>query len=202
MDKRGIRETELWGAILWVALIVFVTLEGAWLNPWTWPWAVALIAFVGVCWLCMRQYGTAKRRAEDRRKAAVRSRILALSEEQRRDLNALAMRGEMDLSGDDAEEQIEAALRGWPPYRSIVLVASLLLAGCSSDRPRGFEASPLAKSLADRGCVTPAGSFGIESGGVCVPTLPDHMVRDVCDRQVAGEALTPAEDEVAVAHCD
>jgi cobalamin biosynthesis protein CobD/CbiB len=111
MDRRGIYETEFWGAVMWIVLIVFVVAEAAWLRAWTSAWAMGLAVLACVGWLCLVQYGAAKKRSRERRKEAVRAKILALNPQERSHLSELASRGEICLSGDDAEDQIDAALR-------------------------------------------------------------------------------------------
>jgi hypothetical protein len=93
-DKRGIYETELCGVGMRITLILFVVVD-VWLDAWTWGWAIALIVVGLLGWLCVLQHGAARERARQRLKKAVRSKILALSPEQRSDLNALARRGDM-----------------------------------------------------------------------------------------------------------
>jgi hypothetical protein len=114
MDKRGIYETELCGVGMWITLILFVVVD-PFLDAWTWVWAITLIVVGLLGWFWVIQHGTARERARQRLKEAVRSKLLALSPEQRSDLNALARRGEICLTDDDAEDQIDAALRRCSP---------------------------------------------------------------------------------------
>lgn len=111
MDRRGICETEFWGAVLFITVLVFLPVASVWFGPWTWGWAISLITAVCTGWLCVVQYGKARVRARRRRDEAVRAKFLALNPEERAHVNKLAGLGEICLSGDDAEDQIDWALR-------------------------------------------------------------------------------------------
>jgi hypothetical protein len=135
--------------------------------------------FLGIGWLSVAQYCAAKKRSRERRKEGVRAKVLALAPEQRSHLSELAGRGEICLSDDDVEDQIDAALR----------CVFVTVFWCASDPAPELAVNP------------ETGLFGANRGEAFTPIVPAGVAMAICDNEAAGEDLTAQEAQVAVAYC-